>query len=162
MADENETVSRAELDHRLQQERDDSHAKWEGEMAQWKHERQFEIEMFRSVMPFASMSLRAPLLINGGAATVLLAFIGHIVTTEGMDSAAITGVIPAMRAFLAGLFSGALAVGSAYASQLSYKHERLKVGVPFHILTVVLFLVSIVAFLWGAWSATTVFLSAGP
>ncbi len=169
MSADDDNITKAELEHRLQQVRDEWHAKWEGSLEHWKHEsqaslehwkyeRQVEIEMFRGVISFGTTNLKALLVINGGAATVLLAFIGHIAANEGpADDAVISDLVPPMRWFLFGLLSGVVASGASYVSQFFYQHHRLWVGVPFHILAITLFVGAVAAFGWGAWLATAVF-----
>lgn len=102
--------------------------------------------MFRSVISFGTMSLKALLILNGGAATVLLAFISRVAATEGIGSALVVGLAPSMKSFVAGLIVAVLAVASAYVTQFRYQHYRSRIATPFHVAAVASFLASLGAF----------------
>lgn len=113
--------------------------------------------MFRSGITYGAMSLKALLIVNGGAATVLLAFISRVVTEDGVGSKLVIGLAPSMESFVAGLIFCVIAIGSTYMTQSCYQHDHLRFGIFFHVVAVAGFLASLGAFSWGTLSATMLF-----
>ena len=76
------------------------------------------LESLRSAMESAKDAIKACLLINGGAAGGLLAFMGHLATV-GNDRL-IRGLLVSLLLFGGGLITAIIAHGTAYASHLNY------------------------------------------
>lgn len=85
----------------------------------WKHENQANLtiwaEQFKAVISAGENVLRSVILINGGAAIALLAFIGNIwnksIKNNDTD---ITKLLISMAIFVIGTFFGGLAMSSHY------------------------------------------------
>lgn len=81
------------------------------------------LEVFRSQIQFGKEALRAAMLINGGAAVALLAFVGGIWPKE--PKAEIVNCLAwALILFSAGLLLGAAACSTAYITQYNH-NERI-------------------------------------
>jgi hypothetical protein len=84
-------------------------------LASLNNRSQQELELLRSLVSTAGAATKASLLINGGSAVALLAFIGHLVTTGK------TAQIPAfafpLGSFAAGVFFAAFGCSVIYFVQ---------------------------------------------
>lgn len=112
-------------------------------------------ELFRSIFSYGDTAIRNALLINGGAAVAILAFIGNVVAkTTGSTSPPGSGhvIVAAFAAPLLGyvlaVFSAALASGAAYAAQFCYYHSggTPRAGHFFRWLAILLMLTSYAGF----------------
>ena len=83
-----------------------------------------ELELHRSVIDFAKAALNITLLMNGGAAIAILAFIGNIWSTN-KDEALWVALACTISYFCLGLLASALGVTAAYFRQLFYSHDFL-------------------------------------
>ena len=164
MTDQDNPVTEAQLKHALEQERDLWRAQneanleqWRAEneanLEQWKAKHQSGIEMFRATISFGASSLKTVLIINGGAITLLMALIGHLLSRENVQVELIAQLAQSMQWFLFGLIAAVLAPGSAYVAQAAYADDRRFVGTSFRILAVALFVGSVASFGWGVWSS---------
>ncbi|TDX29081.1 hypothetical protein DFO67_108125 [Modicisalibacter xianhensis] len=88
--------------------------------SQQQHE--YNLEMLRSVITVGQFALKSSLLINGGAAVALLAFIGNIWKAPG-SGPSISLLATAMLHYVAGVLSSAMASGATYFSQAGYGGE---------------------------------------
>ena len=87
------------------------------------HERsQQDLELLRSLVTTSGSAAKASILINGGSAVALLAFIGHLVTTA--NQAAIRALAFPLGAFASGVFLAALATSLIYLVQWQFYHQR--------------------------------------
>jgi hypothetical protein len=77
------------------------------------------LEVFKSVLELSKTALTTAILVNGGAAVSLLAFIANI---SGKSSGSIdtTAVAGALMWFVAGVLLSALATGTSYLTQSGY------------------------------------------
>ena len=179
MTDKDDPVTEAQLKHALEQERDLWHAKnqailerWRAEnevnLEHWRAEQQLSlehgkaqqqsgIEMFRATISFGASSLKTVLIINGGAITLLMALIGHLLSRENVQVELIAQLALSMQWFLFGLIAAVLAPGSAYVAQAAYVDHRNFLGTSFRALAVTLFIGSVASFGWGAWSSVVDF-----
>jgi len=126
------------------------------------------LEMRRSTISLGYNVVKSALLINGGAAVALLAFIGNLLNKEYINTIAIAALAESMMLFGKGVACGALATGTTYVSQCFYdwcarrKINRtqkanyviwdyviLSVGVISHIATIGLLIYSFICFLHG-------------
>ena len=83
---------------------------------------QQELEVLRSLVATSSDSTKAGLLINGGAAVAVLAFIGHLVTTQQTRS--IQAFSWPLVCFAGGVFFSALAATLIYFVQWTFYKKR--------------------------------------
>jgi hypothetical protein len=84
-----------------------------------------ELELLRSLVTTSSNATKTALLINGGAAVTVLAFIGHLVTTGKLAS--IQAFSWPLACFAGGVFFSALAAGLIYFVQWTfYKQNPVK------------------------------------
>jgi Kef-type K+ transport system membrane component KefB len=104
------------------------------------------------------------MLVNGGAAVALLAFLGNLATRSG-SSANIIAFAGSMHIFVIGVFLAAVAYATTYFSQLFYGGEKKwqqRTGLGFHIVTGLVGASSLIAFLWGAHAAYQAFVAFDP
>jgi hypothetical protein len=121
-----------------------------------KLEHESNLEAFRAVIQSGQNALRTCLLINGGAAVALLAFLGHLVSND-ISGAPMRAVATAMAAYVTGVLAGGLASGFTYLSQWFHADDWDKTGFALNILSILLGLGSLGLFGWGSWLAYHVF-----
>jgi hypothetical protein len=82
------------------------------------------LAMIDAAVTFAGATIKALLLLNGGAAVALLAFIGHLVTSNGSDLAiSPTALGPALLLFSWGALCGGAVAALSYLAQILFKEE---------------------------------------
>ncbi len=115
------------------------------------------LEMFRSVMEFAQHALKTIILINGGAAVAVLAFIGNIWRKlQGMDVAG--ALVTSEGWFAGGVLLGAVATGTSYFAQYFYERKTFdKWAIGFHVVTVALVVGAYASFGLGIYSIPTAY-----
>ncbi len=100
---------------------------WQRELEQ--HRNQLEqhriqtevwVASVNATVTFAGAAIKGLLLINGGAAVAILAFLGHLAATPGTNPAQLETLGPALLAFGWGTLAGAMTAGSAYLSQICF------------------------------------------
>jgi len=127
----------------------------------YKSQRQQQIEMFRTVIATGQSALKTSLLINGGAAVALLAFMGRA-WSKSLGNALyypmVNSLSHSLVSFGVGVFIGALASGTTYLTQTAYNHQYNKTGISLQILTVLLVLATYCLFLSGMLNAGNAFL----
>jgi hypothetical protein len=109
-----------------------------------------ELEMFRSVISAGQSALRAAMVINGAAATAILAFIGQLLA-KGSGQLALAPYALPLGTFVAGVGVGALAFGVNYVGQWLYAHNHDKTGHAANLLTIGLATSSYAAFAIAGW-----------
>ena len=120
--------------------------------------------MFKSVVEAGINALKSSMIINGGAAIALLAFIGNILKEPKASSVISVSCIGyALLIFVLGTGFGGTATGSRYLSQFFYskalekmltgkeKSFSLYIGHIINFLTVTLGILSFAAFFYGGW-----------
>jgi hypothetical protein len=115
----------------------------------------WNLEGFRQIIALGQSTLKSMMLINGGAAVALLAFLGNLITRSG-SSTNVVVFAGSMRMFVVGVFLAAVAYATTYFSQLFYggeKNWQQRTGLIFHIVTSLVGAASLAAFLWGAHAA---------
>jgi len=81
-------------------------------------------ELFKSVITTAMVAIKSLILINGGAAVALLAFIGHLATSETRSlSPAIHAFAVPLAWFVIGVWTAALFAGSVAADQKLFAEQ---------------------------------------
>ncbi len=88
--------------------------KVQADLEVWKHERTQSLQWDQGAFDFASLALRSVILINGGAAVALLAFLAHLWTSEGRHAAIIAPVYESLSEFVIGIAAGVAACGVGY------------------------------------------------
>ena len=99
-------------------------AKVQADLAVFTHQASQQIELLRSAMSNANETLKACLLVNGGAAVALLAFMGHLATQRLFI--ALGQFAPSMMWFIGGLAVGIVGHGLAYRTNLLFYRAVLK------------------------------------
>ena len=128
-----------------------------------EHVNSWSLEGFRQVIALGQSSLRSIMLINGGAAVALLAFLGNLITNN--SGAAVPSFANAMQAFVLGVFLAAVAYALTYLSQICYngsKSWQQGAGIALHVLTVLVGAAALIGFLWGSKLAYSGFVSFAP
>lgn len=121
-----------------------------------QHQHEKSLEMLRAVITVGQSALKSALLINGGAAVALLAFIGKI--WGGVDTQPVLGALAiALICYVAGVLSAAMASGATYFSQAGYSDEFGRasqgVGVGGHIAAIIFVFGGYGFFATGSWIA---------
>ncbi len=120
--------------------------------AEFRASSESSLEMFKSVILTGQSAIKSGILINGGAAVALLAFIGKI-WTESQTQITTSLLSTALVYFSVGVLLGALTSGFTYLSQLCYSNESsVSKGKMLHIFTVITGLSTYLFFGLGAWS----------
>lgn len=115
-----------------------------------------------AAITFAGAAIRGLLLINGGAAIAILAFIGHLASSNANDQVGIDRLTPALLLFGYGAFAGALTAGASYLAQ-TFLNE-IEFGSPFYflgeacrVLAVVFAVAGYATFIYGLHNAAVAF-----
>ena len=119
--------------------------------------------LFKAVTEFAAIAIRGIVLINGGAAIAILAFLGQAL---GRDKPLPDGVVAAgmesLMWFVAGAGAGVLTAAFAYLAQAIFAEVGAetgnKTGGSFRILAIVSATTGLGLFAYGAWSAREAFI----
>ena len=171
------------------------HNKWEYEQntttAERAHdaEAEFGLRINEAAINNSNLALRALLIINGGAAIALLAFIGNLVPVAPSVYANLPKVIPSITSLMWFALGVAVTVfGMAFAYFTNYfytgasakrtrsyehpyiqetqiSHKWVKLGLTFHSLAVIFALIAIVSFMLGVYEVNEMikaFLKAAP
>jgi hypothetical protein len=109
-------------------------------------------EMLRAVIAYGQATLKSTILINGGAAAALLAFIGNV-WDSSLSSATVSGLTNSILLFSAGVLAAAFGTASTYFTQYCYAEGWKKWGIAFHVITVLLVLLAFGLFGYGAHEA---------
>lgn len=121
-----------------------------------QHQYEHNLEMLRSVITIGQSALKSALLINGGAAVALLAFLGRLFTSESMPIS-IGCLSLALLQFVWGVLAAAIAAGATYFSQAGYAGEfgpwSQRIGFGGHMVAVMGVFAAYVFFAVGAWQA---------
>ncbi len=128
-------------------------------VAQFQHSHSIQVEMFRAVVMAGQSAMQSVVLINGGAAVALLAFLGHAISTKA-SAVFVQPIANALYLFVIGVLYGSLAMGSTYVSQSLYAidiNRRGPLAILFHALTVLLTVLAYVWFFRGACHAISGF-----
>lgn len=133
---------------------------YRAELSAWVSSRQQDhehnLEMLRATITTGQSALKSALLINGGAAAALLAFIGSAWSSNKIVEA-LPDISAALLLYVFGVLAAAVAAGATYLSQAGYGNEFGKasrcVGYIGHVLAVVGVLASYTLFGWASWLA---------
>ncbi|WP_129542714.1 hypothetical protein [Thalassospira indica] len=146
------------LEDLIDQKAPDHDFKLAGYSHDLEHDRNVSVEMFRAIITSGQSAMRAAMLLNGGAAIAMLAFVGKLVE---LDVNAASHIANAILLFACGALAVAGAGSFTYVSQYFYqavyiepskKHSWVQYcGVGFHAAAIVGVLTSYGLFGWGAW-----------
>ncbi len=114
------------------------------------------LESFRIVNRSGELALQAAILVNGGAAVALLAFMGHL-ATEPRSVTAASAFASALGLFVGGVAAGAIGTGARYVTQFFYHAEKRRPGHAFNFLSIALGGVSYAFFVAGGTSCYLLF-----
>jgi len=133
--------------------------KYKGEMSAWlegiKGQEAGKVEMLKATMEYGGAAIKSSLLINGGAAVALLAFIGKIWGPE--SKAPIQDLSCSLIIFVIGVAFSAMAMSAAYFSQAYYTKNNDKAGNTWRNVAAVLISFSYIIFFSGAYTAYKTF-----
>ncbi len=115
-------------------------------------------EMFRSVIQAGQRAINSAMLINGGAAVALLAFLGRIWET-GQSPAVASGLTLSLLRFLGGVLVAAVAFGTTYLTQFTFGHGWNTTGHSINVISILLVIGSYILFLWGGYTAYEAFVA---
>lgn len=119
-----------------------------------RHTHEWNVEQFRQVIALGQSAMKAGVVINGGAAVALLAFIGHMAA-----EAQAFRVLPFANSlwwFVMGVLASGVAFAASYVSQLGYAGKEgwpHRAGYAFHVLAALGGVFALVAFLMGSAAA---------
>ena len=105
-------------------------------------------EMLRATITYSQAALKSIIIINGGAAAAILAFIGNVWSVS-ISATTASGLTNSILLFGFGLLSASLGTAFTYLTQYCYMEERKEWGSGLHITTLVLVLISFVLFGFG-------------
>jgi hypothetical protein len=131
-------------------------AEHERNLAHYEAQQAHSVEMLKAVITYGHFTLNSAMLINGGAAAALLAFIGNIWAKE-IAHGAVGALTSSIRYFSFGVLAAAVAAAGSYFTQYFYSEKFNRTGIVFHTLTVVLAVAAYVLFGFGAYDAYTAF-----
>jgi hypothetical protein len=114
------------------------------------------LELFKSVISTAKILINSLILINGGAAVALLAFIGHLATAPS-SSASVSDFAAVLLWFVVGVGAAALFAGFVCLSQKAYSSKWQRFGHVTVVVSVLTAIASFVAFGLGAYNTYWVF-----
>lgn len=152
--DSNGEISKNNLDARLVE----FNAENERNIAQYNAEASSNLEMFRSVITAGQSALKSALIINGGAAVAMLAFIGNLATKGTEFKSTITVFSSPLLYFTLGVLCASIGFGGTYLSQVFFARKKYeKLGSAVRIIVISVVIASYGLFLTGAISAKTGF-----
>lgn len=124
----------------------------ERNLAKYNQESALEIQVGLAVITLGQNAIKSAVLINGGAAVALLAFIGNIWSKEsGVD--VLAPLAGAMRYFTYGVLMAAMGSGATYCCQHLLQFRKRKPGFLFQLIAIALVAASYYCFYTGAeWS----------
>ncbi|ANC04200.1 hypothetical protein AB688_19660 [Pseudomonas putida] len=119
------------------------------------------LEMFKSVVHTGQNALRAIVLLNGGAAVALLAFIGKLADVSRLNIPLFA--VP-LTIFVVGAFLSTISSGLTYLTQVLYSEQRKwrnRTGVFLQMVSIILGATSLCSFGYGTYRAYGAFLALG-
>jgi len=124
-------------------------------LIRWERVHESKLEDRRLLIAAGQSSMKTSILINGGAAVALLAFVGHLVGSG--NNALVPGFAVSLVCFVMAVLSGALSLGVTYVTLSSYSAEKTNRGNITNYIAVVLVALSFALFGTGSWFAFMAF-----
>lgn len=128
-------------------------------LSQHQHVQSWQLENFRSVIILGQSAMKSVILINGGAAVALLAFLGHAISAK-LPVTLVAPIAQSLFLFVVGVILASVSLGTTYASQMFYAltgKAAHYLGVVFHLATVLLTICAYIWFFRGAYHAISGF-----
>lgn len=148
-------ISKNNLDARLA----DFSAENERNIAQYNAEVSSNLEMFRSIITSGQSALKSALIINGGAAVAMLAFIGNLATKGSEFKSTISVFSTPLFYFTLGVLCASIGFGGTYLSQVLFNRKKTeKLGSVVRLIVIAVVIASYGFFLFGAMSAKAGFI----
>jgi hypothetical protein len=121
-----------------------------------------ELAVLQAVISFASLAIKNLMLLNGGAAVAILAFVGHLVANEQQGLA--SEFSGALTLFGVGALLGGVVSGLSYLAQVAFhaatnSHWIGKLGEPLRISAILCAISGYTVFGVGLWRAASVTLA---
>jgi hypothetical protein len=128
-------------------------------ITQYRASTDTSLELLRSVILSGQAALKSAILINGGAAVALLAFIGRIWETQP-SRFVVSGLTSSLLAFVYGVLAAAAATGTTYLAQFFYNYNLVKTGHITNIISITLVIISYILFgYFGCYKAYLAFIA---
>lgn len=115
-----------------------------------------ELEITRTFVGYSTLTLKSVILINGGAAVALLAFMGNV-WDKSSELAVIYPLTKAIAFFAYGVLAGAFGAGTTYFTQWFYAQKWKSIGKAFHIGSIIIILLAYILFGFGVYEVYTAF-----
>lgn len=125
-------------------------------LAQYNAENAIGRELFKAVTTAGQTALKTVILINGGSAVALLAFIGNI-WNKSTDVAIVERLLNSMGLFIIGVLAGGVAAGLTYLAQRHYQNQNEKHGNCINNIIIICVVIAYIVFLIGAAAALLAF-----
>lgn len=120
------------------------------------NELQYQLEIARAFVAYSILALKSIILINGGAAVALLAFMGNIWVKN--TAPAVTSLLTkSIACFACGVLTGAFSAATTYLTQWLYSTSWNRFGKVVHIFTYIIIILSFVLFGMGIYKASVAF-----
>ena len=129
------------------------------EKTQEDRDHEWSIELFKSVIESGKAALNTLLLVCGGSALALLAFIGNLAAKDG-DSPRIAALAPALLCYASSLGVIAFEAGATYIAQFFFAGDAYRAGVSntwhrkvgnaFNLVAAAAFAVALCLYAWGS------------
>lgn len=126
-------------------------------LTQFEKLHESRMEIYRSTIMSGQAAMKSTILINGGAAVALLAFIGHLVSS-GQKSIVPSFALP-LFCFVAAALCGVVAVGLTYVTLSSYNINKTMLGNISNTISVGVVVLSYILFAVGCYNAYLIFSS---
>jgi hypothetical protein len=155
-----ENYNAKEKEDHLDKEMQQNQKKFENDIAIANIRSLHSIEMFKSVIESGLNAIKTSIILNGGAAIAILAFIGDLIKESPNSNIIISSTGKALLVFMFGAGLSGLAMGSRYLSQFFYSDALEKsyegkkdysqtLGQIINILSIALTTLSFLAFFYG-------------
>jgi len=121
-------------------------------LAHYNWQKDASLEMFRSVIAAGQSALKASMLMNGGAAVALLAFIGNAASNLSTRPIVSKFALPLFLLVLGVFFSG-VATGANYLTQLLYAKSLKPWGHGLNTISIIFTTISFLLFFYATYVA---------
>ena len=126
------------------------------QMDAWKNEQTWQMHLSNATGIAGQAAMKSALLINGGAAVAILAFIGQIFNSS-VNCDIVHSLKLSMILFVSGTLSSAVAFGTTYLAQLSWQSNKNRFGLIINNISTALVILSYLLFLCGSYTAWSTF-----
>ena len=121
-------------------------AQIQGQFLEYQSRSQLQQETFRSAIASAQFSLKAVILINGGAAVALLAFVGQMMA-RGVDAAS---VAQGIKWYVFGVGAAGASTAGMYFAQYCYHRGFKHRGDAWRWISILLGISALIFFIYGS------------